>query len=241
MNRREKTEPIIQNPEPRLKNANSRSFVFVLCSVFLVLSLSSSAFAWSPEDVLKSYLMNNYPWEEILVSKVKILGEVPAETPESIIVKSGPIGKSIFAFVYGPDKRVIVKANVQAFDRIVKSKRPFKKGHLVAEEDIYISKMNIRKMPKSAMRNPDKIIGKSLRRSIVANIPIVEDMIEESQVVKRGKRVLLLINHNGLNITAAGEIKEKGYVGMTVRAVNISSKKEVTGTLIDANTVKVEL
>ncbi len=230
-------------PGPGLKNMTLNSFLCVLCFVFLVLCSSSFVMAasWSPEEVIRGYLMTNYPWEEIEVSNVKSLGRLPVSAPEKIIVQKGPIGKSVFEFIYRSDKNIMVKANVQAFDQIVKSRRPFKKGHVVDQSDLYIARMNIRKMPKSAMKNPDEIIGKSLRRSVVANIPLVEGMIEHSQVVKRGKRIVIVINHNGLNITAAGKTKEKGYVGKVVKAVNISSRKVITGILIDENTVKVEL
>jgi flagella basal body P-ring formation protein FlgA len=101
--------------------------------------------------------------------------------------------------------------------------------------------MDIKKMPNSSVKDPESIMGKSLKRSISANIPVVENMIEMSRVVKRGSRVVLVIDHGGLSIKAAGKIKEKGYVGMAVRAVNLSSRREVVGVLIDENTVKVEL
>ncbi len=209
---------------------------FCLLPTALVLAAS-----WSPEDVLKAYLIKNYPWEELEVSNVQVIGKIPGEMPEKIIVEKGPIGKAIFSFIFNINKVIKAKADIRAFDKVVKSKRPFKKGHVIRENDIYISKMDIRKMPNSSVKNPESIIGKSLKRSIIANIPIVEDMVERSQVVKRGKMVSLKISLKGLNITAAGKTKEKGYVGMPVKAINLSTKKEVRGVLIDENTVKVEL
>ena len=59
------------------------------------------AASWSPEEVIRGYLMTNYPWEEIEVSNVKSLGRLPAGAPEKIIVQKGPIGKSVFEFIYG--------------------------------------------------------------------------------------------------------------------------------------------
>ena len=243
MSRTQDVKQVNWKPGTALKNMTLNSFLFVMGFVFLVFCSSSFVMAasWSPEEVIRGYLMTNYPWEEIEVSNVKSFGRLPARAPEKIIVQKGPIGKAVFEFIYRADKNILVKAKVQAFDRIVMSRRSFKKGHVVDESDLYISRMNIRKMPKSTMKNPDEIIGKSLRRSIVANIPLVEGMIEHSRVVKRGKRIVIVINHNGLNITAIGKTKEKGYVGKTVKAVNISSRKVIMGILIDENTVKVEL
>ncbi len=205
------------------------------------LCLPAIAGAWDPERALTAYLRSNYPWEEIEVNNVRVTGKLPANAPEKIDTRKGPIGKAVFSFVYKRNKIVIVKADVKALDGVVKSKRPFRKGHVITGNDIYIAKMDIRKMPNNSIRNAETVSGKSLRRSIAANIPIVEDMIEKSRVVKRGKSVVLLIRHRGLNITAAGKTREKGYVGMPVKAINLSSRKEITGVLVDENTVRLEL
>lgn len=222
------------------REINLLVFVSVLLSLSCWLS-SVDAASWSPEDVLRSYLTNNYPWEEIEVSNVQVMGKINSEPPQRILVEKGPIGKAVFSFMSGNNKRTIVKANVRAFGMVVKSKRPYRKRHVIRAEDIYLAKMDIRKMPGGSVKDPSKIIGKSLKRSITANIPVVEDMIEMSRVVARGKRVVLLINYSGLSIRAAGKTKEKGYVGKAVRAINLSSKKEVNGVLIDEKTVRVEL
>ncbi len=224
-------------------NSGQIILIVVTISVFLILSLStmSMAASWSPEKVITAYILDNYPWEDIEVSNIKMIGKLPDKAPEKIIVEKGPLGKSVFTFIDSTMQRTKVKANVVALGRIVKSRRSFRRGHVISTGDVYVSKMNIRKMPRSSVRTPGEIIGKSLKRSIGANNPVVEDMIEMSRVVKRGRRVVILINHNGLHITSAGMIKEKGYIGMPVKTVNLSSKKVITGILVDENTVKVEI
>jgi flagella basal body P-ring formation protein FlgA len=96
-------------------------------------------------------------------------------------------------------------------------------------------------MPKGSLTGIEMIIGKSLKRSIAANIPVVENMIHTHQPVRRGKMVKLLIGNEDFSISATGKTKEKGYVGKSVRAVNLSSKKVVTGVLVDERTVRVGL
>ncbi len=213
----------------------------LLTAYCLLPSPQAIAGAWNPESALSVYLRSNYPWEDIEVNNVRVTGKLPGKAPWKIDIRKGPIGKAVFSFIYRQNKMVIVKADVKAFDGVVKSRRPFRKGHVITGSDIYVAKMDIRKMPNSSIRNAETVLGKSLRRSIAANIPIVEDMIEKARVVKRGKRVVLLIRHRGLNITAAGKTREKGYVGMPVKAINLSSKKEITGVLVDENTVRLEL
>ncbi len=214
----------------------------VLVSSFIMLSSALVAAAtWTPEDELRAYVQDNYPWEEIEVSNVQVQGTLSDERPERIQVEKGPLGRAVFSFIFSNDEKILVQADVRAYGRVIMSRRPFQKRHVIEEEDIYLTKMDIRKMPRNLLRDPEKILGKSLKRSINANMPIEEDMVEMFQLVERGKRVVLLLSLKGMIIRADGKTKEKGYVGTSVRAINISSKKEVSGVLIDENTVKVEL
>ena len=216
----------------------------VVCftGMLLVVSglMSLSAEALNVDDIIRAHMSDNYPWEDIEIGNVRVMGELGDGEPEKIIVEKGPIGKAVFSF-YTSGKRVIVKANIKAFDWIVKSRRSLSKGHVLGEDDMYSEKMEIAKMPRSAVNYPEKLIGKSLKRSIAANIPVVENMVDKYQVVKRGKMVELVIGNKGFSISASGKTKEKGYVGKSVRAVNLSTKKVVTGVLIDESTVKVKL
>ncbi len=214
--------------------------VCVLVSMFLCLSYARAS-SWNPEDALKEFLTDNYPWDEIEIYNVNVLGKLPNDPPEAILVEKGPTGGAVFSFIFKDNHRTPVNAYVRALGRVVKSKRSFRKGHVIREDDIYMAKMDVNKIPGSSVKDPSDILGKSLRRSIIANIPIAEDMLEMSQVVAKGKTVVLLVNQNGMSIRAAGKIMEKGYVGSPVRAVNLSTKKEVSGVLIDENTLKVTL
>lgn len=228
-----------------MKSSLTATYTIIMsCMVvisFFILLPSSFAETWTPEDVLKEYLLENYPWEEIEVSGVDMPGRLNDERPESIQVVKGPLGRSIFSFMFSNNERILVQADVRAYGQVIMSRRSFQKNHVIEEEDIYLAKMDTRRMPRNALRDPEKIMGKSFKRSINANLPIEEDMIEMYEMVERGRRVILLMNHEGMTIRADGKTKEKGYVGKTVRAINVSSKKVVSGVLIDENTVKIEL
>ncbi|MBI5665826.1 MAG: flagellar basal body P-ring formation protein FlgA [Nitrospirae bacterium] len=235
-----KIEYRAKNTDDRLQRVVLISMACVLTSVFLCLSYSKAA-TWDPGDELRSYLSDNYPWEEIEISNVQVVGKIAADRPERILLEKGPLGKAVFSFIFANNDVIVVKANVRAFDWVVMSKRPFQKRHVIEDEDLYLTKMEIGKIPKNSVKEQVKILGKSLKRSVIANIPIEEDMIEMSQLVERGKSVVLLIEHNGMTVKASGKTREKSHVGMPVNAINLSSKKGVRGVLIDENTVKVEL
>jgi flagella basal body P-ring formation protein FlgA len=219
--------------------------IFILCIPLMILvSMPSAA---HPGDLSKirehveTFLLDNYPWSDIEVSNVRMTGRIRNDIPAVITVEKGPLGHAAFSFRYDDGARRIVRAYVTAYAKIVKSRRPFRKNHVLAPGDLYEDRIDIRKMPGSAVQDISSIIGKALRRSIAANTPLREDMVETSQVVRRGSRVVLLLDEGGIRITAAGKIREKGLVGHVVKAVNLSSNKEVVGVLIDEGTVKVEM
>ncbi|UCH81541.1 MAG: flagellar basal body P-ring formation protein FlgA [Nitrospiraceae bacterium] len=220
--------------------------VLTVCIVSLFLIAvssvsSSSSIIRDAHAILKSHIRDNYPWKNIEIRDIRVTGELNEEIPEKIVVEKGPLGKAVFLLYSKKGDRVIVRANITAYGRIVMSKRSFRKGHIIGEDDVYVVKKDISKMPKGSLTGIDMIIGKSLKRSIAANIPVVENMIHTHQPVRRGKIVKLLIGNEDFSISATGKTKEKGYVGKSVRAVNLSSKKVVTGVLVDERTVRVGL
>jgi flagella basal body P-ring formation protein FlgA len=96
------------------------------------------------------------------------------------------------------------------------------------------------RMPKSAVREEDHVVGKPLVRSIIANAPLTEDMVSMTPLVKRGHKVVLTVEATGFSVKTLGETKQDAAVGEYVKAVNLNSKRVVTGLLIDENTVRVE-
>ncbi len=212
---------------------------FILVNCLLQPSPFAQEAAWNPAEALKTYMTDNYPWGTIEVNNIKTSGDIPSEAPERITVIRGPLGNAVFSFEGNKGERITVNAIVTALDPIIKSKRALKKGHILQNDDIYTSSLDVTRIPGSAVRSVEEIIGKPLKRSISADIPIIEDMVEKALTIKGGKMVTLLIETPEFSITAPGKLKETGHVGMIVRAANLSSKKEVSGILIDENTVKV--
>jgi flagella basal body P-ring formation protein FlgA len=229
------------------RNQNkSRKFMKVGAVLVVLLSLAlaadhGSAAQWSPKKEILSFMQENYPWKDVDVISVRVLGAVREIPPGRIIVEKGPLGRAVFSFFYPNNERSTVYASVRASGKVVKTKRSFSKNHVLGEGDLYVSKMDINKMPKGSISDPSAIVGKPLKRSVRANGVILDRMVEMSPVVARGKRVLLLIEGRGMSITAAGVTREKGEVGTTVRAINLSTKKEVTGVLINEETLKVHM
>ncbi len=205
--------------------------VFILTTALML--------SWSPEMVIKDYVMDNYPWPEIEVQQLNNNLKMPSMPPEKILLTRGLPGRSTFLMRFPSGRILEYEARINAFDWVIKSRRPIRRGEVIDEKDIYKTLLNIRQIPKSAVMNQDMVVGKTLRQSIPANRTIRENLIEDIPVIKRGQNVVLLFDNGQLNIKTNGAAKESGPIGKYIKVINISSKKQVIGKIIDNHTVKV--
>jgi flagella basal body P-ring formation protein FlgA len=234
------SQSAMQNIKSAMKDNKTPVVLFVL-GILLFCPVIAGALAWDPEDVLRAYLRENYPWADIEISDLSVNGVVPGEQPSKIMIEKGLPGRTVFSFEFENAGRLTATANVRAFDKMVVSRRAFRKGYTFQKDDVYTMLIEVQRIPANALSSVDNVVGKSLSRTISANTPVSSGMLQQGMSVKRGKRVTLLIEARGFTITTAGEIRENGSIGDTVKAVNTSSKKMVAGLLVDENTVKVEL
>jgi flagella basal body P-ring formation protein FlgA len=82
--------------------------------------------------------------------------------------------------------------------------------------------------------------GLFARGSIAAAAPIRRQDVMVPPAVHRGDVVLLVAQRAGLRITTPGEVREDAALSQSVRVVNRSSRKELTGRVLDASTVVVD-
>lgn len=226
----------------KVKGQGSRRLVklLVVAIYCLLVSVVSTQASLDIEEALKTHLRKHYPWVEIEIDSLQLNGQVPEELPVKIIVEKGLPGRTIFSLEFGNGKKITAAANVRAYDQVVISRRALRKGYTIKEEDVYTTLMDIRQIPGGAIKETEEVVGRQLNRSISANLPVTDNMADEKSLLKKGHRVVLVIEAPGFSITSRGEIKEDGHIGSLVKAVNIASKKVVTGILLDEHTVRVE-
>ncbi len=174
------------------------------------------------------------------ISDLQVSTALPAERPVTIIVEKTPPGRSVFRFEFRKSRSIIATALVKTFDRVFMSRTAFRKDYVLRAGDFYPTLMETSRLPKGAVREEGRLIGKPLVRSIVPNAPITDSMVSETPIVKRGRSVVLCVESAGFSIKAMGETMQDAAVGDYVNAMNLSSKKIVTGLLVDEDTVRVE-
>jgi flagella basal body P-ring formation protein FlgA len=137
-------------------------------------------------------------------------------------------------------KKVRLTGWVDAFDSVVCVSRNMKRGEILGEDDLYMSRKNISYLPSNILTEKEKAIGLALKHQIKADTPLKEWMLERPPVVERGDMVMILAESGGLRVTVPGKILEKGYRGQLVQVQNTMSRKNIYAKVIDEATVMVD-
>lgn len=217
-----------------------RILSYAVFFVLFVFSYVTAIWAGNIEETIKSYLKEHYPWAEIEIKDLSFDGNIPQGEIRRIYIDKRPPGRSLFTIQYANGEKLLVTANIKAFDWVVMSRRSQGRGYVLSEDDLYRALMDITKIPRGAIKEIDEATGKALRRSIISNLPLTREMLAEGTVVKKGSKVMIIAESPSFVITTTGELRENGYVGSPARALNLASRKTVKGILIDENTLKVE-
>jgi len=205
-------------------------------AVFIPASVGASV---SIETALEGYILSVRPWSDVEVRNLSLSAQPPKDAPKRIAVRRGLPGPTVFTLEYKNGAVVTAKADVEAYEEIVVASRQLLKNRPITEDDVFLARTEIGKIPIGAVRDPKEIVGKVVNRSIGQNLPILHRHIAGTKFVKRGRMVTIIAESNGMRVSAMGETRENAYIDDVVKVTNLESKKTVTGILIDENTVRV--
>jgi flagella basal body P-ring formation protein FlgA len=137
-------------------------------------------------------------------------------------------------------KRLRVTARVDVYADVVVTRQYLKKHHEIREADLQVLSRNLSLLPPDVVTEVKEVLGKRATLSINSNETLRKSMVEEPPLIKKGDRVLLLVESPLFRITAMGESKEEGRRGERVKLLNLSSKREVYGRVLDSKTVAID-
>lgn len=160
-----------------------------------------------------------------------------------IPARPGVIGSRRMTLVTRVDGRTVsnqsVRVDIEALAEVAVATSALRRGAVLDLDDIELRYQDISKF-KDPIFSQDEIVGKRLKRSIRLGDPLQRNQIEFPPVVKRGERVVIQAVGRGLTLTAAGEARQDGRSGESIRVMNSGSRKEVVCRVIAPGLVKVE-
>ncbi len=117
--------------------------------------------------------------------------------------------------------------------------RDVSRGEIIQAEDLVQTTIRKNRLKDDIVLAKEDLEGKQALRDIKADKPISSKDIREEVVVKKGATVGVIYKHKGLQITARAEALEDGAKGQRIKLLNTKSQKELTGRVLDKNTVEI--
>lgn len=160
-----------------------------------------------------------------------------------IPAKPGVIGSQRLTLLTRVNGQIVnnqsIRIKLEALADIAVSTSTLRRGAVLGAEDVELRYQDISHL-KGPIFSAEEIIGKRLKRSVRLGEPLQKQQVEFPPVIKRGERVIIQVQKHGLMLTAAGEAKQDGLTGESIRVVNNGSRKEVICQVVASGLVKVE-
>ncbi|NNC77770.1 MAG: flagellar basal body P-ring formation protein FlgA [Woeseiaceae bacterium] len=118
------------------------------------------------------------------------------------------------------------------------ARQPLPRGHLLTREDLAGDIRNVSRM-RAYQPDPDLLIGRRLRTSILAGRVLEPNLLEANNIVTRGQTVTLAIASGGVNIRMTGKALMDGALNQRIRVENLNSGRIVEGIVRSPELVEI--
>lgn len=136
---------------------------------------------------------------------------------------------------------IYVSVTVSLQKMILVASRALPRGSVIGADDIRIEERDIMRLHRGYLSDPERILGKTLKRTIQENSVILPTQIALPQTIKRGSEVVILGTSGALTVRMSGTALSGGSKGERIRVLNNSSKQKVEAIIVAPGTVQVTL
>ncbi|MCI5064372.1 flagellar basal body P-ring formation chaperone FlgA [bacterium] len=132
-----------------------------------------------------------------------------------------------------------VPLTVKEWVQVPVAKRALPRGSIVSSYDVVMARAELSKIPLDTAREPAQIVGQEMKYAIGYGEVFRKGKLAIPPIVERGGRVTLVYRTALLEATATGVALEDGIQGQRIRVRNESSKKTVTGEIVEPGLIRV--
>lgn len=235
----------------RSKRASSsaRLLIFLLLSLSLLAAPAQAGVSSAVEKRIISFIMKFYGDRDDMQIKIDHLPDALRDRPAVKNINFGKIPDSngygtCIVEIAGRGRRarnVYVPFNVTVKRQLFVLLSDMKRGDVIREGDIDTRETFINDRHASYPQDIDDVIGRVVKRSMIAGTVLTKASLEDSYLVRRGEIVNIVVDNNKLLVQTKGRALDRGRAGDTIRVKNITSNREITGTVTGSGTVLVEL
>ena len=147
-----------------------------------------------------------------------------------------------FTLLFRQQGRLVQKSTVsgriRAEAEVVTARRDMDRGHVLQSSDLRVQRQRLSRLDDPVFAS-SVAVGKRVTRSLRSGQVLDRSLLAAPILVNRGNPVTLQAIKGPLRITAKGVAQEDGGLQDTIRVENARSGKEVFGTVVGRDTVRV--
>ncbi len=135
--------------------------------------------------------------------------------------------------------KLYVPVRIAVIDEVVVTRRSVVRGETLQADDLTLSEMDTSKLRKAYFTQIEDAVGLRSKRSIASGSVVHAGLLKRVNLVKRGSKVEIIANFDGLDVRMRGEALADGGRGDRIRVKNLSSGRVVTGTVTGSGVIHV--
>lgn len=130
-----------------------------------------------------------------------------------------------------------VSTDLQLFLPVVISTVVINRGETIRSNQLQTQETDITRLQRGFYHRTSEITNMGAKRRIRANQILSPDLIDQPQLIKRGDKIKIIANRDGISASMPGEALEKGDKGEVIRVKNLSSGKTIEAKVVGVGVV----
>jgi len=171
---------------------------------------------------------------------------VPVGDMEIDVIPADPkvIGSRRMSLVYKVDEKVVknisVRGQLKAMTPVAILTQNVKRGSILHPDMVQLQIKDLGKL-RTPCTDLREVLGRRLTRTLRTGSVLEMSSIDIPPLIKKGQLVKILINHNGMHLSATGISSMNGKQDQIIRVVNTGSQKMIFCKVSGPGIVEVQI
>jgi len=135
--------------------------------------------------------------------------------------------------------KVYVPVKLSARRQVLVTSRPISRGATLSAADVRVEERDVTTARGAYLTDIAQLSGKILKRTVPEGRLVTADLLNEEDIIKRGQRVILMVEQSGFMVQMAGTALSDGTINERIRVENNSSQRTVEGIVRSPQLVEV--
>lgn len=133
-----------------------------------------------------------------------------------------------------------VTGKVDLYAKVVVAKTGLPRKHVLEPEDLKVARLRLNDIHGAVASSLEDVDGMRTRVPVAAGEALLLTRLERAPLIRRGDIVSMIYTSGRLKVTAKGRAEQTGYKDGNIKLINLASKREVYGKVLDSGTVLVK-